>query len=219
MKLNKCLYGLTNAGRLFHLKIRRELVEDWGFRASAADPCLFVKTVGRSQLRVLLFVDDMMMTWDRDVKGRLLYEQFRRDMDSKYNFSRADNDNVYLGFAVHRTSATSLFLTQSGYIKTVMRKYGFDKREQVQTPAKGDLKVSVEDCFKEPVTKAYVYDTHRFVVVRARDADKEIDTEFLCVFVTDELLVTVRHSAMPAVKNFGKRFGSKKIQRRVELGC
>ena len=55
--------------------------------------------------------------------------------------------------------------------------------------------------------------------MRARDADKEIDTEFLCVFVTDELLVTVRHSAMPAVKNFGKRFGSKKIQRRVGLGA
>ena len=83
----------------------------------------------------------------------------------------------------------------------------------------GYHEMAVEDCFKEPVSKAYVYDSHRFVVVRARDADKEIDTEFLCVFVTDELLVTVRHSAMPAVKNFGKRFGSKKIQRRVELGA
>jgi len=85
--------------------------------------------------------------------------------------------------------------------------------------AQGYHEMAVEDCFKEPVSKAYVYDTHRFVVVRARDADKEIDTEFLCVFVTDELLVTVRHSAMPAVKNFGKRFGSKKIQRRVGLGA
>ena len=92
-----------------------------------------------------------------------------------------------------------------------------DEREWLL--AQGYHEMAVEDCFKEPVSKAYVYDNHRFVVVRARDADKEIDTEFLCVFVTDELLVTVRHSAMPAVKNFGKRFGSKKIQRRVELGA
>jgi len=84
--------------------------------------------------------------------------------------------------------------------------------------AQGYHEMAVEDCFKEPVPKAYVYDTHRFVVVRARDADKEIDTEFLCAFVTNDLLVTVRHSTMPAVKNFGKRFGSRKIQRRVELG-
>ena len=94
-----------------------------------------------------------------------------------------------------------------------------DADERKWLLAQGYHEMAVEDCFKEPVTKAYVYDTHRFVVVRARDADKEIDTEFLCVFVTDELLVTVRHSAMPAVKNFGKRFGSKKIQRRVELGA
>ena len=83
----------------------------------------------------------------------------------------------------------------------------------------GYHEMAIEDCFKEPVPKAFVYDTHRFVVVRARDADSELDTEFLCVFVTDELLVTVRHSAMPAVKNFGKRFGMKKIQRRMKLGA
>ena len=94
-----------------------------------------------------------------------------------------------------------------------------DADERKWLLAQGYHEMAVEDCFKEPVSKAYVYDTHRFVVVRARDADKEIDTEFLCVFVTDELLVTVRHSAMPAVNNFGKRFGSKKIQRRVELGA
>ena len=83
----------------------------------------------------------------------------------------------------------------------------------------GYHEMAVEDCFKEPVPKAYVYENHRFVIVRARDADKEIDTEFLCVFVTDDLLITVRHSAMPSVKNFAKRFGSRKIQRRVELGA
>jgi len=85
--------------------------------------------------------------------------------------------------------------------------------------AQGYHEMAVEDCFKEPVSKAYVYDNHRFVVVRPRDADRDIDTEFLCVFVTEELLVTVRHSAMPAVKNFARRFGSKKIQRRAELGA
>lgn len=85
--------------------------------------------------------------------------------------------------------------------------------------AQGFHEMAVEDCFKEPVPKAYVYDSHRFVVVRARDTDHNVDTEYLCVFITDKLLVTVRHSAMPAVDNFGKRFGSRKIQRRVDLGA
>jgi magnesium transporter len=82
----------------------------------------------------------------------------------------------------------------------------------------GFHEMAVEDCFKEPVPKAYVYDSHRFVVVRSRDADSELDTEFLCIFVTDHQLVTVRHSEMPSVRNFARRFGSKKVQRRVDLG-
>ena len=78
--------------------------------------------------------------------------------------------------------------------------------------------LAVEDCFKEPVTKAYVYESHRFVVVRARDADSDLDTEFMCAFVTENRLITVRHAEMPAMRNFAKRFGSRKVQKRTELG-
>lgn len=114
-------------------------------------------------------------------------------------------------------AAMSAMTAGSGLAWLDMRDPGDAERKWLL--AQGFHEMAVEDCFKEPVPKAYVYDQHRFVVVRARDADSALDTEFLCVFITDDRLITVRHSAMPAVKNFGKRFGMKKTQRRVDLGA
>ena len=42
MKLVKGLYGTVQGGRLWHRKFREDLLR-WGFRASAADACLFIK--------------------------------------------------------------------------------------------------------------------------------------------------------------------------------
>ena len=43
--------------------------------------------------------------------------------------------------------------------------------------------LAVEDCFADPVDRAEHYDNHRFVVLKARDADSELDTEYLLVFL------------------------------------
>ena len=55
-RMDRCLYGWRDSGRAFHLKFRKDLLE-WGFKASEADPCLFVKMHQGAMLRVLLFVD------------------------------------------------------------------------------------------------------------------------------------------------------------------
>ena len=68
--------------------------------------------------------------------------------------------------------------------------------------------LAVEDCFADPVDRAEHYETHRFVVLKARDADSELDTEYLLVFLTDNLLVTVRNTVIPAVERFRGRYRS-----------
>tara|TARA_B110000014_G_scaffold169176_1_gene119975 strand:- start:130 stop:1116 length:987 start_codon:yes stop_codon:yes gene_type:complete len=84
-----------------------------------------------------------------------------------------------------------------------------------------DLKfhpLAVEDCFADPVDRAEHYETHRFVVLKARDADSELDTEYLLVFLTDNLLVTVRNTAIPSVERFRDRYRSIRRQKRLERG-
>ena len=78
--------------------------------------------------------------------------------------------------------------------------------------------LAVEDCFADPVDRAEHYETHRFVVLKARDADSELDTEYLLVFLTDNLLVTVRNTVIPAVERFRDRYHSIRRQKRLEKG-
>jgi magnesium transporter len=78
--------------------------------------------------------------------------------------------------------------------------------------------LAVEDCFADPVDRAEHYETHRFVVLKARDADSELDTEYLLVFLTDNLLVTVRNTVIPAVERFRGRYRSIRRQKRLERG-
>ena len=78
--------------------------------------------------------------------------------------------------------------------------------------------LAVEDCFADPVDRAEHYETHRFVVLKARDADSELDTEYLLVFLSDNLLVTVRNTVLPAVERFRDRYRSIRRQKRLERG-
>ena len=145
MRLDRGLYGLKQAGRRWHEKFRKNLL-DWGFRSSSADSCLFVKGKGRGQLRVLLFVDDLGIFNDKTDEGRAMKADLVKSIvDEGYEYSTSDDDHVYLGMAVHRVSATALFLTQDRYIEDIMLKYGFDKCEKVHTPTDGN-KVTVRDC-------------------------------------------------------------------------
>ena len=78
--------------------------------------------------------------------------------------------------------------------------------------------LAVEDCFADPVDRAEHYDNHRFVVLKARDADSELDTEYLLVFMSNSLLVTVRNTALPSVERFRRRYRSIRRQKRLERG-
>ena len=78
--------------------------------------------------------------------------------------------------------------------------------------------LAVDDCFAEPVSKAYVYDEHKFVTFAARDADHELDTEHLRAFLSGPWLVTVRDAELPGLADFRRRFHSSKSRKRADLG-
>ena len=58
--LKKTLYGLRQAPRAWHTRLKEEL-EGLGFRASKTDPALFVKGTGCDATYILVWVDDILM--------------------------------------------------------------------------------------------------------------------------------------------------------------
>ncbi|MBO57892.1 MAG: hypothetical protein CMA77_02725 [Euryarchaeota archaeon] len=77
--------------------------------------------------------------------------------------------------------------------------------------------LAVDDCFEEPASRVFVYDTHKFTTFKARDADRELDTEYLRAFLRDGWLITVRHAHMPGIAEFRKRIKSKDFKKSGEL--
>lgn len=77
--------------------------------------------------------------------------------------------------------------------------------------------LSVEDVFGPADTTAQKFKNHRFVVVKARDADNQLDTEPVAVFIKENLLITVRHCTIPALKILARRF-KKADEEELELG-
>ena len=66
--------------------------------------------------------------------------------------------------------------------------------------------LAVEDVFGPADTTAQKFNNHRFLVVNARDADNRLDTEPVAIFIKQKLIITVRHTRIPALKGFSKRF-------------
>ncbi|OIR12567.1 MAG: magnesium and cobalt transport protein CorA [Marine Group III euryarchaeote CG-Bathy2] len=110
---------------------------------------------------------------------------------------------------------TELEGVQSGWLDILQP--GDDAKEFL-LETMGFHPLAVEDCFADPVDRAEHYEDHRFVVLRARDADSELDTEYLLAFLTGSLLVTVRHTALPAMNRFRERYRSHRRMRRLQRG-
>jgi magnesium transporter len=77
--------------------------------------------------------------------------------------------------------------------------------------------LAVDDCFEEPASRVFVYDVHKFTTFKARDADRELDTEYLRAFLKDGWLITVRHAHMPGIAEFRKRIKSKDFNKGEEM--
>jgi len=66
--------------------------------------------------------------------------------------------------------------------------------------------LAVEDVYGPADTTAQKFNNHRFLVVNARDADNRLDTEPVAIFIKQKLIITVRHTRIPALRVFSKRF-------------
>ena len=145
-RLDRSLYGLKDSGRSFHLLFRKDLLQ-WGFKASEADPCLFIKRHKGEMIRVLLFVDDMAIFNDSTPEGRKMKKDFMGAIERKgYKYSNQADDNVYIGLTVKTVASTGqLVLTQDRYIGDLAAKHNLEDCGPVYVPAPGGS-VSVSDC-------------------------------------------------------------------------
>jgi hypothetical protein len=129
LKLKRNVYGLKDAGRTWHLHLKKGLT-DRGFTASLVDPCVFYK----GDLILIIYVDDMICMCPTDAP----IDEFLTGMQAG-GFTLTDQGDVneYLGIKVAKEDDDStMHLTQPHLIDKILKSAGLkDTSKMHATPA------------------------------------------------------------------------------------
>lgn len=121
LKLNKGLYGLKQAGRLWWQELGSKLAQ-LGFNKLQSDWGLYVrnKSKGRTFMMLLVYVDDFVIATEKpdDVKS------FLSEVQSYWKLSDMGEIDNILGMKVVRTrSNRTIFLSQPAYIDKIIKQF------------------------------------------------------------------------------------------------
>ncbi|THH04747.1 hypothetical protein EW146_g10096 [Bondarzewia mesenterica] len=129
-KLNKSLYGLKQAGRVWYKRIRAE-IESLGFTACVSDPCLFHKLEGDKLTLVAVYVDDMVLA----STSLADLEEVKNLFKKSFNITDLGDINWILGIHVERDrTKRSISLSQERYVEEVLSRFGQQDAHPMVTP-------------------------------------------------------------------------------------
>ena len=139
--LNKTLYGLKQAPRAWHERLFTEL-EAIGFKASDADPGLFIYNGKSSNTYLLVYVDDILITASSleavsTVKERLMATFDARDLGEV---------NHYLGMKIIRDRGSrTISMSQELMVREIVEQFGLSDAKTMSTPLSLSIKLNAED--------------------------------------------------------------------------
>lgn len=128
-KLNKALYGLRQAPRVWFHTLKKYLVTQLDFHASKADSSLFIRQSTGNYLLLMVYVDDIVITGSRmqdvDAVVRCLHNKFAlKDMGDL---------SFFLGIDVQRTPH-GMYLSQKKYVMELLQRAEMTGATPTPTP-------------------------------------------------------------------------------------
>ncbi|KAJ9532152.1 hypothetical protein QJQ45_003955 [Haematococcus lacustris] len=121
-RLHRALYGLRQAPRAWHARLKEEL-EQLGFTASAADSCLFTMMRGSSKVLLAIYVDDCLLAVSKGDMGTL--EWVKQRLAAVFDIHQLGPVEQFLGMRISRDrAARQLVLSQEQYALSVVDHYG-----------------------------------------------------------------------------------------------
>lgn len=129
-KLKKGLYGLKQAGRLWHKKIDTVL-KSMGFAALPADNCVYVYRRENTIVLLSLYVDDLLISSDSLTK----VNEIKGELSAAFEMEDLGEAHFVLGIEITRDrKAGTLSISQGAYISNVLDKFNLAASRPVRTP-------------------------------------------------------------------------------------
>nr|GEX87999.1 hypothetical protein [Tanacetum cinerariifolium] len=145
-RLKKALYGLKHTPRAWYDTLSIFLL-DKKFSKGAVDPTLFTRKIGKHILLVQIYVNDIIFA-STDPEA---CDIFSNEMSSKFQMSMMGQMSFFLGLQDSQ-SPGGIFINQSKFALEILKKFGMDSCDSVDTPMVDQLKLD-EDPLGIPVDK------------------------------------------------------------------
>ncbi|KAF2285984.1 hypothetical protein GH714_009359 [Hevea brasiliensis] len=106
----------------------------------AGDATLHVKIENGETLLMSLYVDDLLITGNNID----LINHFKKEMQSKFEMTDLGKMTFFLGLEVHQTNQGT-FICQEKYAREILKKFGMENCNSIDTPTPQNEKLSKED--------------------------------------------------------------------------
>ncbi|KAK2381531.1 putative mitochondrial protein [Trifolium repens] len=138
-KLKKALYGLKQAPRAWYERLTEFLINN-GYVRGGIDQTLFVKKNLNEIMIAQIYVDDIVF----GMTSNQMVEQFVQHMRSEFEMSLVGELTYFLGLQVKQSEDT-VFISQSKYAKSIVKKFGLENATHKRTPAATHIKLSKDE--------------------------------------------------------------------------
>jgi hypothetical protein len=148
--LRKALYGLRQAPRAWHTKLKKELEQN-GFKASEADAGLFILDEGEHKVYLLVYVDDILIA-SKDMGS---VEHAKKVMSSSFDVRDLGEARFFLGMEIVRDRAAGVIkLSQTKSIMDAVTRFGVGEAKVTRTPL--SVSTQLTKTGSKPVDKTQV---------------------------------------------------------------
>eukprot|EP00253_Pinus_taeda_P025727 PITA_25727 len=138
-KLKKALYGLKQAPRAWYYHLDKYLHQQ-GFSKGSVDSNLYIKIDNDKLLILVVYVDDIIFGSNEEAMS----QNFSLVMQKEFEMSLLGELIYFLGLQVQQNK-DGIFLSQTKYLKKILKKYGMEDSKPVCTPMVTGCSLSAND--------------------------------------------------------------------------
>lgn len=140
-KLNESNYGLKQASRMWNEKFNQFILRI-GFKRCASDCCLYTKFENGIRCYILLYVNDVLIICD----SLNMIKVIKRLLATEFEMTDVGEADTFLGMHLqHDKEKGIITLSQTQYLKNVLRKFGMETCKPVSTPIEKGLQLIAGD--------------------------------------------------------------------------
>lgn len=141
--MRKALYGLCQAGRVWHERLDRE-IRKFGAKSSNDDPCIYLKNGGDQLIIIIVYVDDILIISPNTDS----IVDFREHLRRSFDVSDLGELKYCLGLDFERLN-DGIHMSQATYINDILRIFEMLDCNPVSTPLDASVKMAKIDPWEE----------------------------------------------------------------------